>query len=71
MRLTPEIQPKIQEFCEQTSIIGNLLLPKAYFNTASPTLKDQLERTEPGMPYQARLTTKKSKVGNDYMSLDD
>ena len=41
-----------------------------YFNTASASLMDQLERTEDAMPYTARLVTKTSGRGRSYVSLE-
>ena len=40
-----------------------------YFNTSSPVVGDQLERTEHRMPFKAHLEKKRAGSGRDYLSL--
>ena len=40
-----------------------------YFNTPSPVVGNQLERTEHRMPYRARLEKKKAGSGREYLTL--
>ena len=40
-----------------------------YFNTSSPVVGDQLERTEHRMPFKARLEKKRAGSGRDYLTL--